>query len=236
MLLESYHELIDGRVIISAARASRFAREVAGDYNPIHDPDARRFCVPGDLLFALVLKHYGLSQRMHFRFSAMLGADVPLQFPASPGECFQIKDDEGRVYLEVSRAGTVIEDPGTIERFTRRYVGFSGKNFPDVLTPLMAREGVMFNPERPLVIYDSMAFELHVPQAVDRAELTLADSRMQLTGKRAEALLEFHISDAQQLAGEGSKKLVLSGLQPYDEARMAAFTRAFSRRREEAAG
>ena len=42
-------------VVISAEQASRFAKGVAGDYNPIHNPGARRFCVPGDLLFTLVL-------------------------------------------------------------------------------------------------------------------------------------------------------------------------------------
>ena len=235
-MLESYHDLFDGRVNISASQASRFAREVAGDYNPIHDPDARRFCVPGDLLFALVLKRYGLSQQMRFRFSAMLGADVPLVFPESPAANFDIQDDQGRVYLEVQREGPVIEDAGVIERFTRRYVGFSGKNFPDVLTPLMARQGVMFNPDRPMVIYDSMAFELHVPQAVDQATLSLADSRLQATGKRAEARLQFHLNRGAELVGQGTKKLVLAGLQPWDESRMAAFTRDFARRRETTAG
>ena len=47
-------------VVISAEQASRFAKGVAGDYNPIHNPDARRFCVPGDLLFTLVLVKFGL--------------------------------------------------------------------------------------------------------------------------------------------------------------------------------
>ena len=46
-------------VVISAEQASRFAKSVAGDYNPIHNPDARCFCVPGDLLFTqIVLRHF----------------------------------------------------------------------------------------------------------------------------------------------------------------------------------
>ena len=57
-------------VVISAEQASHFAKGVAGDYNPIHNPDARRFCVPGDLLFALVLAKFGLSRHMTFRFTS----------------------------------------------------------------------------------------------------------------------------------------------------------------------
>ena len=64
MFLERYHATQNGLVLISATQASRFAKEVAGDFNPIHNPDARRFCVPGDLLFALLLSHFGLSRQL----------------------------------------------------------------------------------------------------------------------------------------------------------------------------
>ena len=44
---------------VSAEQGSRFAKEVAGDFNPIHDHDSKRFCVPGDLLFAIALSDFG---------------------------------------------------------------------------------------------------------------------------------------------------------------------------------
>lgn len=80
MFLDDFHTLTDGRIRISAQQASQFAKRIAGDYNPIHNPDARRFCVPGDLLFALVLARFGLSQRMSFRFLSMVGDGTPLCF------------------------------------------------------------------------------------------------------------------------------------------------------------
>ncbi len=55
MFLDPYHCEEDGFVRVGAEQASQFAKGVADDFNPIHDPDSRRFCVPGDLLFALVL-------------------------------------------------------------------------------------------------------------------------------------------------------------------------------------
>ena len=66
MFLDRFHSVQDGHVVISALQASQFAKEIAGDFNPIHDPDARRFCVPGDLLFAIVLARFGLSENMTF--------------------------------------------------------------------------------------------------------------------------------------------------------------------------
>lgn len=80
MFLDRFHSVQDGHVVISALQASQFAKEIAGDFNPIHDPDARRFCVPGDLLFAIVLARFGLSENMTFRFRSLLGENVPLKF------------------------------------------------------------------------------------------------------------------------------------------------------------
>ena len=80
MFLERFHSVRDGRIHISAVQASQFAKEIAGDFNPIHDPDARRFCVPGDLLFALVLSRFGLSGNMTFKFRNLLGDGVPVTF------------------------------------------------------------------------------------------------------------------------------------------------------------
>ena len=66
MFLNDYFTESNDDIVISAQQASRFAKEVAGDFNPIHNLDAKRFCVPGDLLFSLVLAKYGLSQHMEF--------------------------------------------------------------------------------------------------------------------------------------------------------------------------
>ena len=145
-------------VVISAEQASRFAKSVAGDYNPIHNPDARRFCVPGDLLFTLVLVKFGLSRQMEFRFTNMVGADTPIKFSETVDGDIHVCDDSGKCYLQVVRSGDMTRDEAVVEGFARCYVAFSGKNFPHYLKPLMEQHGVMFNPKRPLVIYDSMGF------------------------------------------------------------------------------
>ncbi len=229
MFIDEYHSVVDGRVRITAAQASRFAKDVAGDFNPIHDPDAKRFCVPGDLLFALVLARYGLSERMSFSFRGMVGDDVPLHFPAWDSGSLEITDSNGKVYLHVEREGETTSDPAVIEAFTRRYVAFSGRNFPHFLHPLLAARKVMFNPERPMVIYDSMGFELSRVNE-PTPEMELADSRLEVAGKRADALLDFRISAGGDTIGRGEKKLVVSGLREYDEDRMQRFIEDFTSR------
>ena len=215
MFLDSYHSTEDGLVKVSAEQASRFAKGVADDFNPIHDPDSKRFCVPGDLLFALVLSRYGLSQRMSFKFNGMVGALTPLQFPDTDAAAFEIANDRGKNLLDVERAGHASHDQDLIEAMVRNYVVFSGQNFPGILVPLMAEQQVMINPARPLVIYEGMSFALeHLDFSQPR--LQLADASLQVSGKRGDAELTFNILDNGRQVGTGSKRLVLSGLREYE--------------------
>src|SRR5690625_1970849 len=208
MDLDEYCLRQDDLIRISAEQGSRFAKLVAGDFNPIHDADSKRFCVPGDLLFALVLNHYGLSEQMQFRFRGMVAADQPLVFAAVEGPELSIAGPEGRVYLEVERKGATSRHAELIEALTRRYVAFSGHNFPHVLQPLLERHGVMFNPERPLIIYDSMGFSLSrlalTPEQTEGLALTLAHSELAVPDKRGVVNLEFSIDVPESWCWRGS--------------------------------
>ncbi|WP_108125204.1 DUF3581 domain-containing protein [Saccharospirillum mangrovi] len=219
MFLDSFHRKQDGYVLISADQASNFAKDVAGDFNPIHNPDAKRFCVPGDLLFALVLQRYGVSERMAVRFSGMVGDNVPLVFPEVDEGVVDIQDTNGKAYLHLEHGGKTSHDAQLIEQLTRHYVAFSGHNFPFIMVPLMEKHGVMFNPKRPLVIYESMAFELNRLD-IQNPEMELANTSLDVNGKRGDAHFEFNITADGEVVGTGSKKLIVSGLMPYDSAAM----------------
>ena len=219
MFLDPFYTEQDGYIQVSAEQASQFAKGVSDDFNPIHDPDSRRFCVPGDLLFALVLSKYGLSQTMSFRFSGMVGALTPLAFPDSDAPYLVIENDKNKEFLNIERSGEINKAPGLIEAMIKNYVVFSGHNFPDILVPLMAEKNVMINPGRPLVIYEGMSFKLdHLD--FSHPELELSKSTLQVSGKRGDAQLHFNITDAGRPVGTGLKRLVLSGLREYEEAAM----------------
>lgn len=235
------HELntfwsVDGdRLRISSEQGSRFAKEIAGDWNPLHDVGARRYCVPGDLLFAVVLHRYGLRERMRFRFEGMLGDGQSLCLPTGPAH----ESDSGQLVLTdttdkpcllVDTEGAVCADASAVDAFTRCYVAFSGQNFPHFLQPLMAEQGVMFNLDRPLVIYDSMAFSLHAPVPVSGLDMALSGRRLEVDGRRAVATLEFAISADGVRIGDGAKRLLIGGLQPYDGDRVQAFIDAYRER------
>ncbi|MCL7421011.1 MAG: DUF3581 domain-containing protein [Methylobacter sp.] len=222
MFLKEFYCIHEGNVSISAEQASTFAKEMAHDFNPLHDADAKRFCVPGDLLFSLALEKYGLSQNMHFTFSGMVGQGVLLNFPDSDADLIDVTDNQGKTYLQIERSGDLSRDSALIESFTRDYVAFSGQNFPYVLVPLLAEQNVMFNLNRPLVIYESMTLSFHHLN-FQQASVDMMEPKMEVNGKRASAFLHFQIKSGENVVGTGFKKLAISVLNGYESEPMQAF-------------
>lgn len=228
MAFEEYYTEEQGSVRIFADQASRFAKDVAGDFNPLHNSDARRFCVPGDLLFALVLARFGLYQRMTFRFHSMVGDKALLQFRQNGSGVLTVEAEAGKLCLEAGHEGEVTKDDSVVEGFARRYVAFSGLNFPHYLKPLFEEKGVMFNPHRPLVIYDSMDFALNeLPSEEPGVEF--ADGSLDVEGKRGVVRFEFRMKSGEDVVGAGSKKLIIGGLIPYDAKLMDDTITVFNR-------
>ena len=216
MFLQQFYSLDQSTLSISAEQGSRFAKTISNDFNPIHDADSKRFCVPGDLLFALVLERYGLSQQMRFEFSGMVSADTPLVLPESPGDQFEIADAREKTYLKVSRSGGQLQDQQVLESLIKHYVFFSGQNFPHILVPLMAEKNVMINPQRPLVIYESMSLQFETLE-LQQPSVELAGTSLEVDGKRGNAEFKFNLVDGGKIVGTGVKTLILSGLREYQQ-------------------
>lgn len=230
MFLSNYFKKENQSVTITPAQASDFAKSIAQDFNPIHDEGAKRFCVPGDLLFALVLNQYGLSQKMTFNFAGMVGDGVQLQFPDDIAEDFDIRDSKDKCYLEVHRSGDVRHCETQIESFIRKYVAFSGLNFMHILVPMMKQHQVMINPARPLVIYESMSFDLTTLDFTE-VSLKLVKQDLQIEGKRGDVTLTFELLSGDTIVGTGVKTLVMSGLRPYEEESALQMCDAYESRR-----
>lgn len=231
MLLESYYTKRDNIVRISAVQASTFAKQQCHDFNPIHDPDNKRFCVPGDLLFSLALTVYGVSESMRFTFTNMVGDNIGLIFPEADGEDIVITNEQGKSVLEIHKKGHTSQDPDLIESLIKNYVLFSGQNFPTLLMPLMKKHNVMFNPARPLVMYNSMSFEFNRLALSNPLHVELADSLFEVEPKRAHNFLHFDIFDGEQVIGRGIKKMIVAGLKPYEHEVITAFSDAYEARR-----
>jgi len=219
--LNQYYATIDPQQVqISAEQGSTFAKKVAGDYNPIHNPDSKRFCVPGDLLFAIALERYGLNQKMSFDFLNLVSADSVLRYPSvdssQDSHSIDVSCDRGKVVLGMQCSGERCLDAEKIEPILRSYVQFSGQNFPHIFVPLMQEKNVMINPVRPLVMYQSMSFELQTLD-FENLEIQLSESTLTSAGKRGNVTLGFSFLDNGKLIGSGSKCLVLGGLREYDQ-------------------
>jgi len=214
MIIENFCRISNDKVSFSRQQASDFAKQIADDFNPLHDVDAKRFCVPGDLLFAVALAKSGLHQKMTFTFSGMVSNDIELNFPQTIDEKFIIKDDNDKEYLDISVAGDKTDNKTLINSLVDAYVGFSGHTFPHLLGQLMAENKVMINPTRPMVMYESMSLELDCLDISD-ITLTLSQTNLSLNGKRGSACLEFDLLAAGKVIGHGKKHMLLSGLREY---------------------
>ena len=218
-LTDYYTALDEDSLQISAAQGSAFAKQVADDFNPIHHADSRRFCVPGDLLFSIAIARYGIREHMEFQFLDLLAADMPVIYPDNMEGAdldLTIVNANGKATLGVHGRGAASKRESQAESLVRNYVAFSGQNFPHILVPLMREQRVMFNPQRPLVIYQSMQLSLHHLE-FDVVDVTLGETRLEINGKRGEATLNFLLSNGDEELGHGHKILIVSGLRDYDE-------------------
>lgn len=216
MFLENYCSAVDNKTTFSRQQASDFAKQIADDFNPLHDIDAKRFCVPGDLLFSLILEKSGLHKEMSFTFSGMVTDGVSLNFPAKIDNTAKITDDSGKEYMSISVEGEASTNKTAIESLTRSYVEFSGHTFPHILVALMAENNVMINPARPMVMYESMSIHL---DSLDFSEvrLELSKTSLEIDGKRGKACLPFNLLSNDKVIGHGKKFMLLSGLREYSQ-------------------
>jgi hypothetical protein len=216
MFLDKYCSVTDNKTVFSRQQASDFAKQVADDFNPLHDIDAKRFCVPGDLLFSLVLAKTGLHQEMMFKFSGMVTDGISLTFPNEINSEAFIIDDNNKEYMQITASGEKTTEPQVIESLIRSYVEFSGHTFPHILVKLMAEENVMINPTRPMIMYESMSIHLDNLN-ITNVKLVEANSTLVINGKRGNACLLFDLVSNGTVVGHGKKHMLLSGLREYSQ-------------------
>lgn len=231
MNIEKYCNLEGSKLWFTRQQASDFAKSVAGDFNGIHDVDSKRFCVPGDLLFSVIIHHYGLRQTMGFSFSGMVGDDDVLILPEVDAREISVYDENDKKYLDISTNGDRSRDPHLIDSLTHSYVEFSGHTFPHVLVPLMRDNNVMINPERPLVIYDHMRISLDTLD-LDSVSLAFSGSVFRLYGKRGDVALNYDLLCNGDVVGKGQKKMVLGGLREYDQATIDVLIAEYTERKQ----
>lgn len=214
MFIEQYCPIDSEKISFTRQQASDFAKQVADDFNPLHNVEAKRFCVPGDLLFSVIIAKAGLHKNMIFNFSGMVNDGIPLTFPNEINGSFDISDDKDKTYLSVEASGEKTHCPSLINALTKAYVDFSGHTFPDILVKLMTEKGVMINPARPMVMYQCMKINL---QRLDVTSLSLklAQTSLSIEGKRGDAWLEFDLISEGEVVGHGKKHMLLSGLREY---------------------
>ncbi|NLS11348.1 DUF3581 domain-containing protein [Vibrio sp. SM6] len=214
MFLNPYFSTQNQQFEFTRQQASHFAKKVAGDFNPIHDEESKRFCVPGDLLFAVLLQQRGISQKMRFDFAGMVSEGVTLHIESRSNDQQVVVDATGKEYLRMTHQGETHHCPELIEHIVTNYVQFSGKNFPHIMVPLMEEKQMMINCQRPLVIYESMEVEFERLD-LTRPEVEFSGATFAVDGKRGVVTLNFTFKQDGDVVGHGRKRMVATGLKPY---------------------
>jgi hypothetical protein len=230
MFLTPYFSKQDKQFEFTRRQASHFAKKVAADFNPIHDEDSRRFCVPGDLLFAVLLQKVGVSQKMHFDFAGMVNDGVALHIENKNEHESSVVDANGKEYLHMHHQGDISHNPDFIAHLVTSYVKFSGMNFPHIMVPLMEEQQMMINIQRPLVIYESMDVEFdHLN--LTHPEVEFSGATFEVTGKRGVVTLNFEFYEEGKRVGKGVKRMVASGLKPYVQEEVDDLVNRFNERK-----
>ncbi|NRA54719.1 MAG: DUF3581 family protein [Gammaproteobacteria bacterium] len=215
MNLAQYYCQNDRTFSFSRQQASDFAKQIAGDFNPLHDVETKKFCVPGDLLFSLALDKLGVSKQMNFTFCGMVSDNLELDYNDKAAEQLSIIDSADKEYLKIDRSGELSGDSQLANSLAQRYVEFSGDTFPNILLPLMEQNNVMINPARPLVIYESMSISLNRLDFINPS-LEVTHTELEVNGKRGRAILQFCFKVGDEVVGQGEKRMALSGLREFD--------------------
>jgi len=214
MFIEQYCPINNEQISFTRQQGSDFAKQVADDFNPLHNVEAKRFCVPGDLLFSVIIAKSGLHKEMSFNFSGMVNDGIALTFPNEINNDFDIVDSKNKTYLSVEASGEKTHCASLINALTKAYVDFSGHTFPDILVKLMTENNVMINPTRPMVMYQCMKISLERLN-ITTLTLKLAKTSLTIEGKRGDAWLEFDLVSDGEIVGHGKKHMLLSGLREY---------------------
>jgi len=230
MFIDQYFNDLGGNISFTREQGSNFAKQIADDFNPLHDADAKRFCIPGDLMFSIILSKYGLSRHMEFIFSGMVAEGTELVLPEAGPE-LQINDMADRQYLTIHRSGENSRDGDLINNLIREYVAFSGHTFPHILVPLLADQNMMINPDRPMVMYQSMSIDLDTLD-IRSPTLEVDHNELEIDGKRGNARLVFNLLEAGTVVGRGKKHMLLSGLREYEQSAMEGAVESFNERKK----
>lgn len=216
MDLRRFYNIEEQKVEFTRQQASLFAKSVAGDFNPLHDVETKRFCVPGDLLFAVVLTELGVSQSMRFDFESMVTEKTIVSLPEQLTNEFGLLDQNDKSMMTIHSAGEQTKNTNFISSLIEKYVQFSGRTFPEILLELMKKNGVMINPARPLIIYKDMLIEIdQFPEG--SLELEFSGASMKVDGKKGSVKLEFDLFVDGQAIGHGTKDMLVSGLRAFEQ-------------------
>ena len=179
MFIEKYCAIDSEKISFTRQQGSDFAKQVADDFNPLHNIEAKRFCVPGDLLFSVIIAKAGLYKEMSFDFSGMVNIDAKNNALIINGTTVKIISANAPEDIDYTSYGIdkalVIDNTGAFrdkEALSRhlKAKGASkvlltapGKGIPNIVYGVNHRE---HNPDKVDIFYNDGSGSFGTPEAV----------------------------------------------------------------------
>lgn len=168
---------------------------------------------------------------MRFDFSGMVNDGIALSVEEKGKTESALVDASGKEYLHMHHEGEISHDAEFIEHIVKAYVEFSGMNFPHIMVPLMEDKQMMINCQRPLVIYESMEVEFEHLN-LSRPTVDYVGATFDIDGKRGLVTMKFNFIDNGVVVGKGIKRMVASGLKPFQKEAVDDLVERFNARKE----
>ena len=228
MFVDQYYTCHEENFYFPKHKSSAFAKQIAKDFNPLHDVKNRRFCVPGDLIFSAILSKFGANKEMTFDFKRMINGIEALNVVSS-NESISVKNIQNEEMISIHRGGEITHDKVFINGFIRSYVEFSGKMFPEVILNAMKKSGVMPSLKRPLIIYVKMSFSLNVFSS-NRPQVMLRETVFEKLGRKGVMSLYFDVWVNGEIIGFGEKKIFIGSVCPCDPSALQVYINSYNAR------
>lgn len=196
---------------------SAYARNVAKDFNPIHSHLAKKYCVPGDLIFALITEMHGAHNYMRVDFLNRVGAECKLFFDTKR-IALALLDVDKKLYAELATAGDKSVCPKRLKTVSNVVVSCTSGYFPYKLIDNLREENVMLSIRRSMVMLKSIEVELRNIHSASSLVAKYQSSGLELSGKRGEVKVYFQLFDDDGISvGFVTKTVLIIGIEKFND-------------------
>lgn len=216
-------QLDDSLFKFNAVACDAYARNVVKDFNPIHNHLAKNYCVPGDLIFALMVERGGVHGSMRMDFLNRVGKDSEYIFVSGKAG-MALLDRGNKVQAQLIGSGDASVCVKCISAVSDAVLSCTSSYFPYKMMRSLRAENLMLSGCRSLVILKSI--EVNVSDLHFASDLTavFCSSSLRHSGRRGTIDAHFQLVGGNgQVLGQVIKTALIIGIERFNGKRSAQY-------------